>query len=167
MSKFSDFFKNLFADKVDDSREFTTLKLVNGYNPRFISYSDNAYDNLMYRACIDAIAKQVAKLTPTVKLTTKSQYYSNLKFLLENKPNEYMNRYEFFYKVASTLFDKNNCFILRQDDVRFSRQSSAIETEAQTVPMEKGTDKKFGTGILRFYSGHYLRTFGWSQIIHV
>ena len=111
MSKFSDFFKNLFADKVDDSREFTTLKLVNGYNPRFINYSDNNYDNLMYRACIDVIARQVAKLTPSVKLTTNSSYYSNLKFLLENKPNEYMNRYEFFYKIASTLFDRNNCFI--------------------------------------------------------
>lgn len=107
----TDFFKNIFGNKVDDSRPFSLLKLVNGYNPRFISYSDNAYDNLMYRACIDVIARQIAKLTPTVTLTSNSAYYSNLKFLLENKPNEYMNRYEFFYKVASTLFDKNNCFI--------------------------------------------------------
>ena len=163
MSKFSDFFKNLFADKVDDSREFTTLKLVNGYNPRFISYSDNAYDNLMYRACIDAIAKQVAKLTPTVKLTTKSQYYSNLKFLLENKPNEYMNRYEFFYKIASTLFDKNNCFIYtRVQNGRITGLYPVNYNQIEFVEYENEIFAKF-----RFASRGFTVYIPYSELIHI
>lgn len=159
----TDFFKNIFGNKVNDNREFTTLRLVNGYNPRFISYSDNAYDNLMYRACIDVIARQVAKLTPTVKLTTNSSYYSNLKFLLENKPNEYMNRYEFFYKVASTLFDKNNCFIYtRVQDGRITGLYPVNYNQIEFVEFENEIFAKF-----RFASRGFTVYIPYSELIHI
>lgn len=106
-----DFFANIFGNKTRDNREYSRVKLLNNWNPSCIRYSDNAYDNLIYRACIDCIARQIAKLTPTVKVTTNSRYYFRLKYLLEHKPNEYMNRYEFFYKLTSILFDTNNCFV--------------------------------------------------------
>lgn len=159
----TDFFKNIFGNKVNDNREFTTLRLVNGYNPRFISYSDNAYDNLMYRACIDVIARQVAKLTPTVKLTTNSSYYSNLKFLLENKPNEYMNRYEFFYKVSSTLFDKNNCFIYtRVQDGRITGLYPVNYNQIEFVEFENEIFAKF-----RFASRGFTVYIPYSELIHI
>lgn len=159
----TDFFKNIFGNKVNDNREFTTLRLVNGYNPRFISYSDNAYDNLMYRACIDVIARQVAKLTPTVKLTTNSSYYSNLKFLFENKPNEYMNRYEFFYKVASTLFDKNNCFIYtRVQDGRITGLYPVNYNQIEFVEFENEIFAKF-----RFASRGFTVYIPYSELIHI
>ncbi len=111
----SDFFKNLFNGKIKTSdKTYTSVKPYNTYIPRFFNYSGKSYDYLMYRACIDCISKQIAKLTPTITLTTANNFYKNLKFLLEYKPNEFMTRYEFFYKVTSMLFDKNNCFIYQR-----------------------------------------------------
>ena len=159
----TDFFKNIFGNKVDDSRPFSLLKLVNGYNPRFISYSDKAYDNLMYRACIDVIARQIAKLTPTVTLTSNSSYYSNLKFLLENKPNEYMNRYEFFYKVASTLFDKNNCFIYtRVKDGKITGLYPVNYNQIEFVEYENEIFAKF-----RFAARGFTVYIPYSELIHI
>lgn len=159
----TDFFKNIFGNKVDDNRQFSLLKLVNGYNPRFINYSEKAYDNLMYRACIDVIARQIAKLTPTVKLTTNSSYYSNLKFLLENKPNEYMNRYEFFYKIASTLFDKNNCFIYtRVQNGKITGLYPVNYNQIEFVEYENEIFAKF-----RFAARGFTVYIPYSELIHI
>ena len=53
----SDFFKNIFKGKVDDRRVYQDVKPFNTYSPSYWATSDNAYDRLVYRACIDAIAK--------------------------------------------------------------------------------------------------------------
>ena len=110
--KISDFFTNLFGNKVNDDRSFSVLKPYNTYNPRYLAYSNREYDNVLYRACIDRIAQQIGKLTPIIKFNGRySDIYQNLSYLLKQKPNEYMNRFEFFYKITSMLYDTNNCFI--------------------------------------------------------
>ena len=110
-----EFFKNIFQ-KTSDAVNYTRVKLLNDYMPRIFNWSNRNYDNLIYRACIDRIASQVGKLTPTIKgdLTKTSSYYKNLKYLLTYQPNEYMNRYDFFYKVTSMLLDTNNVFIYKR-----------------------------------------------------
>jgi len=112
--KIREFFKNIFANNIIKDKIFQSLKLLNGFQSRHLNYGSKHYDQLIYRSCIDVIAKQVAKLTPDIKLTTNSGYYSNLNWLLKNQPNEYMNRYDFLYKTASILFDTNNCFIYKR-----------------------------------------------------
>ena len=109
-----DFFKNIFAGKENQNKTFSLLKPLNSYSSTNINYSENEYDNVLYRACIDRIAQQVAKLTPIVKIEKNDYEYSNLEYLLSQKPNAYMNRYDFFYKIASILFDTNNCFIYKR-----------------------------------------------------
>lgn len=112
--KITEFFKNIFANNIIRDKIYQSLRLLNGFQVRYLNYGTKHYDHLIYRSCIDVIAKQVAKLTPDIKLTTNDRYYSNLKWLLNYQPNEYMNRYDFFYKTASILFDTNNCFIYKR-----------------------------------------------------
>ena len=110
-----EFFKNIFQ-KTSDAVNYTRVKLLNDYMPRIFNWSNRNYDNLIYRACIDRIASQVGKLTPTIKgdLVKTSSCYKNLKYLLTYQPNEYMSRYDFFYKVTSMLLDTNNVFIYKR-----------------------------------------------------
>lgn len=68
--------------------------------------------------------------------------------------------------MPKAAVDENDRPVLREDDVRFPRQGGLIYSETKSVPVKKGADQNLGAGILRFYSGHYLRTLGWSQIIH-
>ena len=110
-----EFFKNIFQ-KTSDAVNYTRVKLLNDYMPRIFNWSNRNYDNLIYRACIDRIASQVGKLTPTIKgdLVKTNPHYKNLAYLLKYQPNEYMNRYDFFYKVTSMLLDTNNVFIYKR-----------------------------------------------------
>ncbi len=110
-----EFFKNIFQ-KTSDAVNYTRVKLLNDYMPRIFNWSNRNYDNLIYRACIDRIASQVGKLTPTIKgdLVKTNPHYKNLAYLLKYQPNEYMNRYNFFYKVTSMLLDTNNVFIYKR-----------------------------------------------------
>lgn len=112
--KITEFFKNIFANNTIKNKMYQSLKLLNEFQARYLNYGSKHYDHLIYRSCIDVLAKQIAKLTPDVKLVTNDKYYSNLKWLLNYQPNEYMNRFDFFYKTASILFDTNNCFIYKR-----------------------------------------------------
>lgn len=115
--KIKSFFKNIFNNNVKNSQAFSSLKMLNSWLPRFFNYNRKEYNNVVYRACIDRIANQMAKLTPNVSLDgIKDElfYYSDLEYLLKNKPNEYMNKFDFFYKLTSMLLDKNNVFVYKR-----------------------------------------------------
>lgn len=111
-----EFFKNIFQTNNNTSRDYTRIKLLNEFMPRIFNWSNKNYDNLIYRACIDRISSQVGKLTPTIKgdLVYTDKFYKNLPYLLKCQPNEYMNRYDFFYKITSMLLDTNNVFVYRR-----------------------------------------------------
>lgn len=116
-TKIKSFFKNIFNKTTKIHQGFTSLKMLNSWSPKFFNYNHKEYNNVVYRACIDRISSQMAKLTPNVDLNgIKSDilYYSNLEYLLKNKPNEYMNKYDFFYKLTSMLLDKNNVFVYKR-----------------------------------------------------
>ena len=94
-TKIKSFFKNIFDNATRISQGFTSLKMLNSWSPKFFNYNHKEYNNVVYRACIDRISSQMAKLTPNIDLNgIKSDilYYSNLEYLLKNKPNEYMNK---------------------------------------------------------------------------
>lgn len=68
------------------------------------------YKSLFVRVCIDAIAENAAKLKPKVLLGGK-QGDEKLQRLLEISPNEYMNTFDFLYKVVTCWATDNNAFI--------------------------------------------------------
>jgi HK97 family phage portal protein len=97
---------------------FTRLKMLNDYIPFFSNYNGDLYKQNVVRACIHAIAAHTAKLKPVVKIEgIPPKRLANIKYLLENKPNEYMNRVDFIYKTVSMLLTSGNAFIYtRYDD---------------------------------------------------
>lgn len=96
------------------------LRMLNSFSPVFTAFGDNAYDSADVRACVDAIARNVAKLHPkhirrdaTGNITDVSD---NLQYLLDTRPNPYMDTYSFLYKVTTQLLLQNNAFIFVQYD---------------------------------------------------
>jgi len=113
---FRNYFKDIFQPKKQlDKTQYQTLQMLNTYSPFILANNKNVYDNLTIRACIDAIAKNTAKLTPKV-LGMPTKYAQRIKYLLEVSPNELDSRYDFFYKITSQLFTNNNAFIYVKSD---------------------------------------------------
>lgn len=111
-------FKMIFG-KSKTIPKATQLQLLNGYSAVFSDYDGRLWEDAQIRSCIDAIARNGAKLNPKhLKSTTKSykQLESNIARLLSKKPNSLMNAYDFYYKVISTLLLDNNSFIYIQRD---------------------------------------------------
>ena len=66
-------FKKVFGD--DKNTQYgTRLQLVNGYEAIFTNYDGNVYDSPTVRACIDAIARNAAKLNPKHIRSNDSNY---------------------------------------------------------------------------------------------
>lgn len=106
-------FNKVFGNK-NPPVNVTSYKMLNDYIPFFSSFDGDLYDSDIVRTCIDAIAKNAAKLkakhirrTPT----GISKTGSNLEWLLQVRPNQYMNAYDFLYKTVSQLYSNNNAFI--------------------------------------------------------
>lgn len=92
----------------------TQLELLNGYQAMFTNYNGKLYDSSQVRACIDAIARNGAKLNPKHIRSNDKSYQSmndSLKRLISEQPNELMNAYDFYYKIISLLYLYNNAFI--------------------------------------------------------
>ncbi len=95
--------------------------------------NNNIYDNLLIRACIDTVAKHTAKLTATVKGANSAK--NKLNYLLQNKPNPYMNAYNFLYKIVSMLLTNNNTFMNSPSNVTLPVE----DTTADMTWVSEGT----------------------------
>lgn len=106
------FFKNVFKKGVSNANSggYQALQMLNSFTPYLIADNNNVYDNLTIRACIDAIAKHTAKLTPKI-IGFKNKYSKRLDYLLTNSPNKIDSRYDFIYKVTAQLLTNNNAFV--------------------------------------------------------
>lgn len=96
-----------------------TLQFLNGYNASFTNFNKNLYDTAQIRICIDAIARNGAKLNPKhIKQTPEhfSSENSYIRRILAEQPNEIDNAYSFYYKVISQLYLNNNVFIYIKRD---------------------------------------------------
>lgn len=109
-------FKQLFnREEIElENKEFTTYRLLNDYSPVFFNFNGQIYDSPIARACIHAIASNAGKLKAKHirrvegKITETN---SSIEKLLQIRPNEYMNAYDFIYKTVSQLYSTNNAFI--------------------------------------------------------
>ncbi len=99
----------------------TTLQLLNGTPATFTDFDGQIYNMASVRMCIDAIARNAAKLNPKhIRSTTEKfeNLNNSLSRIISEQPNELMNAYDFYYKVISQLYLHNNAFIyiLRDDN---------------------------------------------------
>ena len=115
-------FKQIFNKNPTDaiSEEYARFMSLNN-SVNLLSAADSRnYQNMFVRVCIDSLAENGAKLRPRVIRRTDGQQApgnnKKLQQLLEYAPNEYMNAYEFLYKVITLWGNENNAFIYIKRD---------------------------------------------------
>ena len=86
----------------------------------FSAWGGDAYSNDVYRAGVDAIARNCGKLKGAHKISYADHQTKDgdckLNRLLQVRPNPYMNAYDFLYKLVTHLFLHNNSFALIERD---------------------------------------------------
>ena len=116
-SLFSRIFKSDKSTSAPETSE--QLELVEGNKAVFTPYKGDFYKDPDVLACVDAIARNGAKMHPrhirnfNDKLETVK---GNLYRLLAKQPNEIQNAYKFYYDVLFNLDLYNNAFIYVQKD---------------------------------------------------
>ncbi len=104
----------IFGNNKKDTSNYQQLKLLKGYQATWSNFDGQLYDNTQIRSCIDAIARNGAKLDPKHIRYTEKGYQEargRVHRLISRKPNELMNAYDFYYKVISELYLHNNSFV--------------------------------------------------------
>lgn len=98
------------------SAEFTIL---DGNKAVFTRYKGDFKNDTDIRACVDAIARNGAKMNPK-HIRNFSGKFENLKgnvyTIISKRPNELQNAYQFYYQVISNLELYNDSFIYIQRD---------------------------------------------------
>lgn len=101
----------------------TEFHILNGYKSQFTNYDGKFYDDTDIRACVDAIARNGAKLNPKHIRKNKNGFENlnnNLQRLLSKQPNELQNAYKFYYQIISELQLYNNSivYILKDENMK-------------------------------------------------
>lgn len=100
----------------------TIMRLLNGYQAQFTNYDGDIYENIDVVACIDAIARNGAKLCPK-HIQNSSEGLKNrddnLQRLLSEQPNELQNAYDFYYYIITELLKENDAFVYVSRDSNF------------------------------------------------
>lgn len=93
--------------------------LNNAFGASFSSYNGRIYDSAEIRACVDAIARNVAKQSAR-HVRSKGKKYEvlddDITRIVGEQPNELMNAYDFYYRMVSELLLNNNAFAYIQRD---------------------------------------------------
>lgn len=110
----------------------TQVKILDGDKAIFTTYKGDFQNDPDVRACIDAIARNGAKMHPThirnyMKQNEDGTYSpkmenvkGNLYKLLAKQPNEIQNAYKFYYQILTELELNNNAivYIQKNEDLK-------------------------------------------------
>ena len=108
----------IFKKKKDISSP-SDIEVMNGSPTRFTPFSGNAYESDIYRAAVDAIARNAAKLKAVHVVTISGQRKegdNSLNRILQVRPNPYMTSYDMIYKLVTHYYLYNNAFAYLQKD---------------------------------------------------
>src|SRR5690554_6690359 len=111
-------FKSLFKRKPP---QVERVEVMSGGPAYFTPFSGNAYESDIYRAAVDAIARNAAKLRGTHIITMERRRRTgdgNLNRVLQVRPNPYMTAYDLLYKIVTHYYLHNNAFAFLQKDER-------------------------------------------------
>jgi HK97 family phage portal protein len=128
------------------------LQLLNNYQAVFTEWNSSIYDNITARSCIDAIARNSAKLSPIHVRQTADQFFNmsnNIKRIISEQPNFMMNAYDFYYKAVSQLYLNNNAFIYIEREKGTNVPTALYPIDAKMVTFVEYKDSIF----LRFTFG--------------
>lgn len=112
------FLNRLFGNNKSPTNTERT-EVMNGSPAIFTPFSGDAYESDIYRAAVDSIARNTAKLKPTHVITMAGQRKdgdSQLNRILQVRPNPYMTTYDLIYKLVTHYYLYNNSFAYLQKD---------------------------------------------------
>lgn len=113
------FSKILKASKTIVHKE--RAEVMSGSPAIFTPFSGDAYESDIYRAAVDSIARNAAKLRGTHIITMEQQRKNGDNYLnriLQVRPNPYMTAYDMLYKLITHYYLYNNAFAFLQKDNR-------------------------------------------------
>lgn len=115
----ANFIERLFKKKKEPQRT-ETVQVTAGGPAYFTPFSGNAYESDIYRAAVDSIARNTAKLKGGHVVILDGQRKEGdpaLNKILQIRPNYLMTAYDLFYKITTHYFLYNNAFAyLDKDD---------------------------------------------------
>ena len=88
----------------------TNFQLINQMFAHITNFNGDIYNDSTIRSCIHAIASNCAKLKPQHR-KERTVINDSLNRLLTLRPNQYMNAYDFVYKIVTQLLCCNNSFV--------------------------------------------------------
>jgi len=91
----------------EPERVETSFKMLNGYTPRFTSFSGEIYESELVRASINALATHISKLD----VRTYGSARPALQRKLKNGPNEFQTWTQFLARAATIYYSDNTLFI--------------------------------------------------------
>lgn len=157
----------IFGKEPKQLKNETQFKFMNGYMPVFTTVGEDPYDSDIVRSAIHVIASNAAKLKAKHirRLNNDVQHVNgNIEKLLTIRPNEFMNAYDFFYKVVTQLYGKNNCFIYIRWDPITGEPSGFYPVDMSSMELVEVEDEIFVK--FQFLNGKRL-TAPYSDFIHL
>ena len=122
--EFRSMFKRLFGrEREENERQYEELRLLDDNKAVFTQYHGELEYDPDVLACIDAIARNGAKMHPR-HIRDNKDGMKNLKGrtyrLLAKQPNEFQNAYQFYYQLIATLETYNDAFawVKKDNDLR-------------------------------------------------
>lgn len=114
-------FSRLFGTNDNNALPQTASEFIelNGNKAVFTKYNGDFKNDADVRACVDAIARNGAKMNPKHIRCFKDKFEilkGNLYTLVSKQPNELQNAYQFYYQIISNLELYNDSFIYIQRD---------------------------------------------------
>ena len=91
-----------------DERHLETFEMLNGYTPRFTSYSGEIYENDQVRAAIHARATHISKLRVEMHGSARPALRSKM----QHAPNQWQTWSQFLYRLSTLLDIYNTAFIV-------------------------------------------------------
>lgn len=112
-------FERIFGTNKNVQKGEQVQMLNNTFGASFSNYDGLIFNSAEIRACIDAIARNVAKQS-VIHIRQKGKRFEvvddELGRLIGEQPNELMNAYDFYYRMTSELLLNNNSFAYIQRD---------------------------------------------------
>lgn len=147
-----------------ENQEFKSAQLLNSTSPDFRPFDRNAYELDLVRSSVDALARNIAKLKGR-KINGKTVTDDTKPFnrILQYKPNEYMEAYSFYYKVATQYYMKNNAFIFpKYENGKLVALYPIMASQIKLLE-----DKKGNLYVRCIYLNGYTATLPYSEVIHL
>ena len=101
-------FEKLFGNKPKPRGDYEgTFRMLNGYVPRFTSWTGGMYESQLVRAAINTISTHISKLHVEVQGAAKPALQNKLK----HAPNEFQTWSQFLARASTILLMNNPLFI--------------------------------------------------------